>query len=83
MRLFQDVIVNANELQAFYVTMMSTNSYLYYGANKSSDNAQSIIAQNDDLVISSGSANYYPFGKVLAPRFWNGVITYHKTFTIF
>jgi hypothetical protein len=46
--LFQDVIVNANELQAFYVTMMATNSYLYYGANKTSDNAQSIIAQNDE-----------------------------------
>jgi hypothetical protein len=83
MSLFQDVIVNANELQAFYVTMMATSSYLYYGANKTSDNAQSIIAQNDDLVISPGSANYYLFGKVLTPRFWNGVITYHKTFTLF
>jgi hypothetical protein len=69
-----NVIISSGERQAFYVTV--TDGYVYYGNTYAGDAANSIIVQNNDLVVHSGTANAYQFRGSLNPRFFNGAITY-------
>ena len=74
---FQNVTISASSRQAFYVTMSRSNAYVYYGAQYAED-ASSIVIQNEDLAIHRGTANAYPFGGYLAPRYWNGALIYQR-----
>jgi hypothetical protein len=71
------VSVKANSSQAFYVTA-TNGGYVRYGGYYSTDSANSIVVEDDNLVIHPGTANSYPFGGVVSPRFYNGGIIYRK-----
>jgi hypothetical protein len=57
--------------------MSRSNAYVYYGAQYAED-ASSIVIQNEDLAIHRGTANAYPFGGYLTPRYWNGALIYRR-----
>jgi hypothetical protein len=75
--LSQLVSIRALSSQAFYVTA-TNGGYVRYGGTYSNDSADSIVIEDDNLVIYPGSANSYPFGGVVSPRFYNGGIIYRK-----
>lgn len=77
--------VNSGSRQSFYVTMNVNTSYVLYGGNYTgtspSRNAQQQLgssAQNNDIIINMGTANEYPFVRVITPRYFNGEVTYQK-----
>lgn len=74
---FQNVTISASSRQSFYVTMSRRDTYVYYGAHYNED-VSSIVVQNEDLIIHSGTANAYPFGGYLTPRYWNGALIYRR-----
>lgn len=83
--LSQIVNVNRGSRQSFYVTMSTNTSYVLYGGNytgvptSSPRQQQSEFVQNNDIVIDSmGTANEYPFVRIIAPRYFNGEVTYRK-----
>ena len=84
--LFQVVNVNRGSRQSFYVTMSTNTSYVLYGGNytgtvptSSPIQQQSEFVQNNDIVIHTmGTANEYPFVRVIAPRYFNGEVVYRK-----
>ena len=52
-----------------------------YGGNYTTQQQQfgtNNSIQNSDIVITMGTANVYPFGRVLAPRYFNGAVTYRR-----
>jgi hypothetical protein len=61
--------------------MNKNTTYILYGGNYTTQQQQfgtnnSIL--NSDIVITMGTANVYPFGRVLAPRYFNGAVTYRR-----
>ena len=84
--LSQVVNVNRGSRQSFYVTMSTNTSYVLYGGNytgtvptSSPIQQQSEFVQNNDIVIHTmGTANEYPFVRVIAPRYFNGEVVYRK-----
>jgi hypothetical protein len=77
--------MNAGSRQSFYVTMNNNTTYILYGGNYTQTTAQqqsqvgtNISIKNNDIVITMGTANVYPFGRVLAPRYFNGAVTYRR-----
>lgn len=84
--LFQVVNVNRGSRQSFYVTMSTNTSYVLYGGNytgtvptSSPIQQQSEFVQNNDISIHTmGTANEYPFVRVIAPRYFNGEVVYRK-----
>lgn len=88
-KLSQVVNVRSGSRQSIYVTMTTNTSYVFYGGNytgtpSSSQTTQQqqqsgSSVQNDDIVINMGTANEYPFVRVIAPRYFNGEVVYRKT----
>jgi hypothetical protein len=94
-KLSQVVNVKSGSRQSFYVTMTTNTSYVFYGGNytvstpsSSSEGSNQTdtlqqssgsSVQNNDLVINMGTANEYPFVRVIAPRYFNGAVTYRKS----
>jgi hypothetical protein len=80
--LSQIVNVNSGRRQSFYVTMSTNTSYVLYGGNYTgvpTSSPQSVFVQNNDISINSmGTANEYPFVRVIAPRYFNGEVVYRK-----
>ena len=80
--LSQIVNVNSGRRQSFYVTMSTNTSYVLYGGNYTgvpTSSPQSGFVQNNDISINSmGTANEYPFVRVIAPRYFNGEVVYRK-----
>jgi hypothetical protein len=84
--LSQVVNVNRGSRQSFYVTMSTNTSYVLYGGNytgtvptSSPIQQQSEFVQNNDISIHTmGTANEYPFVRVIAPRYFNGEVVYRK-----
>ena len=77
-QLSKNVTISASSRQSFYVTMSSSNAYVYYGRYYNTD-VSSIAIQNEDLAIHRGTANAYPFKGSLTPRYWNGALMYKRT----
>ena len=75
----QIVTVNAGQRQAFYVTMSLTSdtAYVEYGQNYTSDNANTTVTQDSNLVVYAGSAIRYQLPP-LSPRFFVGRIIYFR-----
>jgi hypothetical protein len=84
-KLSQVVNVKSGSRQSFYVTMTTNTSYVFYGGNytgiSSSESSQTSgsSVQNNDIVINMGTANEYPFVRVIAPRYFNGAVTYRRS----
>ena len=85
-KLSQVVNVKSGSRQSFYVTMTTNTSYVFYGGNytgtpSSSESSQQSgsSVQNNDIVINMGTANEYPFVRVIAPRYFNGAVTYRRS----
>jgi len=88
-KLSQVVNVRSGSRQSIYVTMTTNTSYVFYGGNYTGtpSSSQTIqqqqqsgsSVQNDDIVINMGTANEYPFVRVIAPRYFNGEVVYRKT----
>lgn len=72
----QSVQISAGSKQAFYTT--TTDGTVMYGKSYTTDNANTIVAQNNDAVILPGTANAYSFNGFLTPRYWNGELIYKK-----
>lgn len=85
-KLSQVVNVKSGSRQSFYVTMTTNTSYVFYGGNytgTSSSSSQPTLqsgstVQNNDIVINMGTANEYPFVRVIAPRYFNGAVSYYR-----
>ena len=67
--------IGAHSSRAFYVTT-TDGGLVRYGATYPNDSANSIVVEDNNLVVHAGSANAYPFAGLLAPRFWSGGIIY-------
>lgn len=84
-KLSQVVKVKSGSRQSFYVTMSTNTSYVFYGGNytgtlSSQTTLQSgSTVQDNAIVINMGTANEYPFVRVIAPRYFNGAVTYRKS----
>jgi hypothetical protein len=91
-KLSQVVNVKSGSRQSFYVTMTTNTSYVFYGGNYTgtpSSNSEGSptdtlqqsgsSVQNNDIVINMGTANEYPFVRVIAPRYFNGAVTYRRS----
>jgi len=77
------VNMNSGSIQSFYVTMNTKTTYITYGGNYTQTTQQPQLitnnsVKNNDIVITMGTANVYPFGRVLAPRYFNGAVTYKR-----
>jgi hypothetical protein len=82
-----NINMNSGSRRSFYITTNMTTSYVLYGSNftTGSTSNQTIqettgtsSIQNNHIYINMGTANEYPFGKVIAPRYFNGAVTYRK-----
>jgi hypothetical protein len=79
-----NINMNSGSRRSFYITTNSTTSYVLYGGNFTVTPSQTIqettgtSIQNNHIYINMGTANEYPFGKVIAPRYFNGAVTYRK-----
>ena len=84
-----NINMNSGSRRSFYITTNSTTSYVLYGANfttgstpsqtvQETGTGTSSSIQNNHIYINMGTANEYPFGKVIAPRYFNGAVTYRK-----
>jgi hypothetical protein len=78
-----NINMNSGSRQSFYITTNVTTSYVLYGGNFTGTPSQILqetgtSIQNNHIFINMGTANEYPFGKVIAPRYFNGAVTYKK-----
>jgi hypothetical protein len=83
-KLSQVVNVKSGSRQSFYVTMTTNTSYVFYGGNYTGSQTGTLLqsgssVQNNDIVINMGTANEYPFVRVIAPRYFNGAVTYRRS----
>ena len=69
--------INSGSRQAFYLTMSTNDTYLKYGATYAKDSfISTVIVEDANLIIHSGTANKYVFGEYLYPRYFGGEIIY-------
>jgi len=83
-KLSQVVNVKSGSRQSFYVTMTTNTSYVFSGGNYTGSQTGTLqqsgsSVQNNDIVINMGTANEYPFVRVIAPRYFNGAVTYRRS----
>lgn len=70
--------INAGLRQSFYVSMSTSNAYLKYGANYTTDSAfNSVVVEDTNLFVYPGAATKSLFGEYLTPRFFSGAIEYN------
>jgi hypothetical protein len=73
------VTVSAGQRQALYVTVTLTSdtANIRYGLNYTGDDANTVVAQDSNLVVYAGSGIRYQLPPV-SPRFFVGKVTYFR-----
>jgi hypothetical protein len=69
----QTVEIAAGARQSFYVTLRASGTVLH-----SYSTPNTIVTQDDNLIIYNGPANDYPFSTSLPGNPWNGALIYSK-----